>query len=52
MTLKINNNQERISPEDIAVTKACIDLLTKLGYWRTYAFSIASDSDAQREETI
>ena len=51
MTLRIGNPQERISPEDIAVTKSCIDLLTKLGYWRTYAFNITSDSVPEREET-
>ena len=51
MTLRLNNPQERISPEDIAVTKACIDLLTKLGYWRTYAFNITSDTLPDRMET-
>jgi len=51
MTLKIGNKQERISPEDIALTHFLINGEYLMSICRTYAFNITSDTLPDREET-
>ncbi len=51
MTPKLSDIAERISPEDLAWTMDMINALSRLGYWRTYAFNITSDTLTDSEET-
>ncbi len=51
MTLKINNSQERISLEDLALAHYLVDEILEELNCKTYEFYITSDTLTDSEET-